>query len=565
MFTHRRHKTAGRALLLAIGLTVAGCQDLNVENLISPDRRRATANATDVEAFIGGAFFPSFWAAIHGNGTIATHFPNAASEFTMTGAGQGTLLWWEDLREPRRRHDNGALISVGNGPHGPRLFWSNVGRTNSIAHDGLRILDEGMTIMNGNLDVTPRAMAYARFMQGWAWGYQAITFDRIHVVPDSIDLPSDPNALKDLAIETLVPWEEGLEAALNAIDEAIAIAEQHPLVVNFPSFSESALWFASDAPISNATFIEMANTLAARLIVLSARSPAERATLDWGRVLAYTARGMTSDYRVTLASGNRASQLLARTQSNLATGTTNARVDYRVIGLADQSGAYQEWIAKTPAERDRFNIVTPDRRVTGPTPTSDGAYVRYRADNNGFEPDRGLYLFSAYQWARHAIDHGLTGSNTGNAAGSFPLITAAENDLLRAEALLRTGDKAGAAALINITRTRSHTIGGVTYPGLPAVTVAGVPEVDGVCVPRIDSGACGDLLTAVRYERMLELLATDNIRGYADSRGWGTLPDGAILSWPVPGDALQLYEMEGYSYGGVGEPNTAYYEPEILF
>jgi hypothetical protein len=267
---------------------------------------------------------------------------------------------------------------------------------------------------------------------------------------------------------------------------------------------------------------------------------------------------------VQLSTGARESQLLARTQTNSTTSTTNSRVDYRVIGPADQSGAYQTWISSPPSARDRFNVVTPDRRVTGNTPTSDGAYLRYRADNNGFEVDRGRYLYSAYQWGRHAIRHSLTGNTTGNSTGTHPLISADENNLLRAEALLRTGDRAGAAALINVTRTRSPRIGTVVHPGLPPVTAAGVPSVNGVCVPRTDSGACGDLLAALRYERMLELLATDNIRGYADSRGWGTLPDGSILSWPVPGNALELYELPGYTYGGVGTPGTAVYAPASM-
>src|SRR5690606_19768170 len=110
--------------------------------------------------------------------------------------------------------------------------------------------------------------------------------------------------------------------------------------------------------------------------------------------------GLTSDFMVQLSTGSRESQLLARTQNNTTAGTTNARLDYRLIGPADQSGAYQTWIASPLDARERFDIVTPDRRITGPTPTSDGAYVRYRADNNGFEVDRGLYLFSAYQWSR---------------------------------------------------------------------------------------------------------------------------------------------------------------------
>jgi hypothetical protein len=556
-----------RAGLMAAALLVgAACQDLSVANTTAPDRARATRNANDVEAFIGGAFFPSMWTALHSNGTIASAFPVIASEFTFTGLDQGTLLWWKDVQEPRQPHDNGAFISVGNGPHGPRLFWTNVGRAGSIAYDGLRTLnEEGIKIIGDDgVDRTPRARAFAKFMQGWAWGYQAMMFDRIHIIPESTPMPSDPTSLRELAVSSLTPYDQALQYALDALDEAIAIAQANPQIVSFPSYPDSPLWFQSADPISSEKFIQMANTLAARLIVLNARSPEDRRTkVDWQEVLRRTAAGLTdSDYEVLLGpTAARESQLIQRVQNNATTGTTNARVDYRVIGPADQSGAYQQWISSAPSGRDRFDIVTPDRRVTGPTPQSDGAYLRYRADNNGFDTNRGRYLFSAYQWARHAIKEGLTGNNTGNRQGRHPLISADENRLLRAEALLYTGDRAGAAALINVTRTRPHTIGGETYPGLPPVTADGVPMVDGQCVPRLDNGECGDLLAAIRYERMLEMLATDNARGYAESRGFGTLPDGSIASWPVPGDALQLYELEPYTYGGVGTPGTVMYGP----
>ena len=97
-------------LVAAALLGSAACQDLSVANTTAPDRNRATRNPSDVEAFIGGAFFPSMWTALHSNGTIATAFPNIASEFTFTGLDQGTLLWWEDVMEPRQAHDNGAFI-----------------------------------------------------------------------------------------------------------------------------------------------------------------------------------------------------------------------------------------------------------------------------------------------------------------------------------------------------------------------------------------------------------------------------------------------------------------------
>jgi hypothetical protein len=280
--------------------------------------------------------------------------------------------------------------------------------------------------------------------------------------------------------------------------------------------------------------------------------------VNWARVLQFTSSGITdgaNDFEFVLTS-DRTSQLLFRQQSNTATGTTNARWNYRAVGPADQSGAYQRWITAPVAERRRFDIVTPDRRITGTTPTSNGTYTRYRTDNNGFLAERGLYLFSAYQWMRHVIRHNLPDANRHN-AGTHPMISADENRLLRAEALLRSGGSVQEAVdLINVTRTRTHL-----GSRLPPVTTAGVPTVAGACVPRTDAGACGSLMTALRYERMIELAGMDALRGYAESRGWGILPDGAPTQFPVPGNILDLYGLPIYTYGGVGKEGSMTYRP----
>lgn len=551
------------AVLVVAGIGLVACDDfLQVENVVDPDRERATGNPRDLEAFIAGAFFPPLWTALHDDEDGTAAFPLQAVEFTATMAGQNTLLQYADHAvEPRGVHDNGVVVSIGNGPQGPRDVWAHVTESNSIAHDGLQILDEqGTVITEDERDVTPRARAFAKLIQGWSWGYLGLIFDQASVVPESVTIPQEPDALVQVSVETLAPYEEVIAAALNSLEEAIEIAQQHPDVVHYPSIAESNLWFGTPAPVSNAQFIELANTLAARFLVLSARDPDQRAQVDWNRVLAFTEHGLTSDFEMQLSNARESGLLLHLT--NDPSGERNYRWDYRTIGAADQSGRYQEWIAGALNERNRFDIVTPDRRITGPTPDSDGAYAQYKQDDNGFSPDRGRYAYSAYQWRRHAIGLGLSDElETGFNAGTAPLVTADENNLLRAEALERTGDAAGAADLINITRTRRQVIGGQEYDGLPPVTAAGVPEVDGDCVPRLDSGACGNLLAAIRYERMVELVALDMIRGYADTRGWGMLPDGTPFHYPVPGNELDILGLANYTYGGVGREGSATYDP----
>src|SRR5690606_23202069 len=187
------------------------------------------------------------------------------------------------------------------------------------------------------------------------------------------------------------------------------------------------------------------------------------------------------------------------------------------------------------------------------TPESNGTYFRYMSaalvgtlatDGStwGFLSSRGLYNFSAYQWYRYG--------------GAFtnifvPMMGATENRLIRAEALLRTGDAAGAADLINVTRTASQTIGTTQYPGLPAATAAGVPE-SATCVPQTRAGACGDLMEALIYERRIELYGVDGMRSWADNRGFGRLREGNPIHMPIPGRELEALGLGLYTYGGAG-------------
>lgn len=563
---NRTGQRGWRATVAGVALLgVTACHG-DVDNLNAPDRGRATQNPTDVQAFIGGLFYPSLHNALNVSLAINT-FAHGSAVYTATLSGSQDQQQYEEIMEPRRIHNNGAHISQSVGPHGPRQYWAAIGRAQSIAYDGLQLLDgvydAPIVIREGDTDVTPRARAFAKFMQGWSWGYGALIFDRIHVVTEDVEMPDTPEGVLELSRNSLTAYPQAIEAAVASLQEAVRIAEANPSVVSYPAFPGAQIWFGSPTAITNQRFIQMANTLSARLLILAARTPAERAAVDWQRVLDYTANGVTQDFVMQLNT-QRTSTLLLRIQRNTTTNSDNARMNYRAIGPADQSGAYQEWINGPLEERTRFDIVTPDRRITGETPTSNGAYLAYRANDNGFLQHRGTSLFSAYQWTRHQTRNGLTGNNTGNNTGTHPLILADENRLMRAEALLRTGDRAGAAELINVSRTRTQRIGSTDYPGLPPVTAAGVPTVDGACVPRTDSGACGDLLAALRYERFIELAGTDMIIARTDSRGFGVLSEGSLIEWPVPGNVLELYHLPEYTYGGIGQPGGAVYAPATL-
>ena len=44
---------------------------------------------------------------------------------------------------------------------------------------------------------------------------------------------------------------------------------------------------------------------------------------------------------------------------------------------------------------------------------------------------------------------------------------------------------------------------------------------------------------------------------FFDSRGWGDLPEGTPLEWPVPNQELDARLLPIYNLGGVGQPSSA--------
>jgi hypothetical protein len=118
----------------------------------------------------------------------------------------------------------------------------------------------------------------------------------------------------------------------------------------------------------------------------------------------------------------------------------------------------------------------------------------------------------------------------------------AEMDVLKAEALIRTGQAGSAVPLINNTREANGE--------LPPVDVAGASGAR--CVPRNLDGSCGDLMEALKYEKRWETFLTWPGLAFYDDRGWGDLLTGTSIEWPVPVDQLLTLVEKIYGGGGPG-------------
>ena len=66
----------------------------------------------------------------------------------------------------------------------------------------------------------------------------------------------------------------------------------------------------------------------------------------------------------------------------------------------------------------------------------------------------------------------------------------------------------------------------------------------------------GTLLEAMKYEKRMETAFTGYMIWYTDSRGWGDLPTGTVLEWPVPYQEMQSRRASFYDGTNVAAPGT---------
>jgi len=534
---------------VALALSLGACLDLEVVNSNLPDRRRALSNPSNVEGILGTSTWRAWYSPMHSLANVAGTFPMVAGEAGNTSTVM-SVYWGQD---PPIAFANDELISQ---VWMPRHGYDNWSECISAANDGLVQINEGMVIKTLDAgagavtDNTDRAWSWGKMWQGICIGYLALQFDKFPLATEDDPLPEGWEALREWEVEALTEpnADENMAAGIEAIEKAIDRMQTGDQWVT------PDLWVNGQS-YNNQQVIQLAHTMIARLLIYHARTPEERQSkVDWNKVLYHTERGLTYDWGPTLLTGTITDPSYLARLNNTSSGSMRAH--YLTIGPADQSGGYQDWIKVSPRENaERFLITTPDRRITGPTPTSNGAYFRYMTMTSGFNANRGYQNWSWYGWWRR-----LNYQGTNHTLGHFVLASADENRLYRAEALLRLNRKAEAIPLINVTRTRAQKVGNTTYdPNLPPLdpVTGDVPLVNGACVPRRASGQCGDVWDALMYERDIELMGIEPVRSWMDRRGFGQLRTGVWLQLPVPARYLSSLGVPTYTFGGVGGEGSA--------
>lgn len=520
--------------LALLGLTACG-DALGVTNYNEPDLERVFATTANIEAVVAGL-------------GAQLNNPQRASESVNT---QAKILSEETFASVANfgmaaRVANRTSISneLGNDNQvGNLANFNSFQRLARLSMNALAAFNlrkaEGQNTLTPNAENRMRAFAY--MIAGNALANISFMYDSGSVVDETIDRISIPALQPAAAVNA---------RAIEFLDSAVTIAGRGMSDVSatagFPGMSGVVL--------NQANFIRLARSYRARARAAVARTPAERAAVNWALVIADATNGITADVVVNIngltgwSAGFDAGQIYV-------TGGWHS-IPMKYLGMADSSGEYQTWVNTPSSGRRAFLVRTADQRwATGDTRAAQQAstpnntilprYIRNRPTGQDVVAAGDGESF--YDHRRY----GVTQANT-SVEGPFTELSKTEIDMLAAEGYIRTGQPALAEPLINISRLRN---------GLPSVVgVGGAGTVPGgaACVPKLPSGACGTLLEAMKYEKRIETAFTGYGVWFTDSRGWGDLPNNTAIEWPVPYQEMQARGTPFYN-GTRQQPGVSTY------
>ncbi|HEV2734098.1 MAG TPA: hypothetical protein VGV85_04630, partial [Longimicrobiaceae bacterium] len=355
------------SLLCAAGavLAASGCQDLEVTNPNDPEIGTVLANGDALQSYLAGNF-RNLWSTLQG---ARPNWPVATAADQLSGV-TTSFANPELSNEPRGELPNNNSVTFSRNVH--REMWLDLYRTISISNDVLRAMDGNPQLQVGanNVDA-PRARAYAKFLQGVAHGYVAVYYDQGWVIDEKVALPADVSEFG--SVVQLQPREAVLAASIAQLKEAIALSQTR--------FTLPNTWVPGLA-IDNVELARLANTYIARFTVYSARRPTERRATPWATVLQHLDAGIAPEaesnaVRHDFAPVADPAASFASVFKQNAQTESSLRADYKLVGPADTTGAYQNWIRRAPASRTPFIVATPDRRISA-RDTTNGTYFSFR-------------------------------------------------------------------------------------------------------------------------------------------------------------------------------------------
>lgn len=524
---------------------VFGCADLEVTNPNNPDRGRILGSPSDIEGLASGQFQQVISGTLGAIARVQTGMMTAsfmnASGLANNGLGPRSGI-------PRQPIDNNRGNAYQNENYNDFRILSSVARNS--ADILARAKDAGFTLGAGRSGDEDRLKAWSHFTYGVSLGYISLVYDSV-----GISRPTDTPAT-DIPLEAYAAVNV---YALAQFDSALAYAAR-PGTAALP-----AGWLTGPggASVNMARFTQVVRSFKARMRAGVARTPTERAAVDWEQVIADATAGIQSDLIVNMDPAQGWDYTWLATTLHFRDANWH-QMTYYIIGMADTSSAFSAWLSTPRDQRTPFLIRTPDLRFP-----QGGTRAEQMADRGGQGAPTGRKYFrirdpgedqAATGWANSWYDHyRFRAFSDAGRIGEFPFFTRAENDLLAAEGHIRRNNVAAAAELIDRTRT---TAGLPALSGVVTSTEQPVPGGGG-CVPQIPVAptfttvACGNILEAMKWEKRMETAYTTYGAWFFDGRGWGDLPVGTPVHWPVPVQELDARAMPIYNLGGVGREGGA--------
>ncbi|MBC7841838.1 MAG: hypothetical protein H7099_05985 [Gemmatimonadaceae bacterium] len=519
------------ALLSATGLAACG-DPLSVTNKNVVDVTSAQQTAQGIEQIIGKSF-QALFVGQYNNGGVNLQAMNLSHESSSSLGNFGM-----GLRNgvPRVSIDNSRANSTAAGTNNDFSVLTRLARQNVNA---LRSLDN---IPVSSAPTAGRARAFGYFVLGYAMGNLSAIYDSSAILTPS-RTPED-SLFAAAAVNAV---------ALQMLDSAIATARGPAgAAPNFPIPAD----FMTGTAIDTTQFIRMVRSFKARFRANIVRTPAERAAVDWEAVRADAAAGITANITVSLDPS------IGWQNSDVTTLMQFLgwhQTPYFILGMADTTGAYSTYlslpITGSPSRNGAtFLVRTPDKRF--PVGDTRAAQQAFQSD---VVPLSGVYFRNrpsgqdtgnnADPWSNSQYDNfRFRPIRDANGIGPWVLMSAVEVRMLQAEALIRLNRTAEAIPLINTTRTANN------LTAIPT-TLASTDPVPGAssCVPKVPqpgvftTAVCGSVFEAMKWEKRLETQMTGFSQWFFDARGWGDLPVGTSLSWPVPYQELDSRRKPLYS------------------
>jgi starch-binding outer membrane protein, SusD/RagB family len=541
---------------------VAACDTLSISNPNDPDRNRALSDPNSIPSVAIGAF--QTWYLTSQGGFGEDQYP----ALTMSVMARAHVAMWNNFNI---RFYTGCtadwpaggypapLGTCGNlteGPAYPRVEWQNnlasAQRTQIEAmwygyYSALSSANDALTAIRVTKLAVPASHmveTMSVLSQGLALSGIALNYDKGFIV----DYNTDITALQFSTRAQIRDF------ALAKLDTAIKMSTD---TFTVPTVD----WFGGPAVTYNNTKIaKIANTMAARLLAYFPRSAAENkdvsagGLVNWARVASYASKGISSGTSFNLTFHQDGCTSWCDFLKVWSNDMTTMRVHTRVAHMMDPASQPDPWDVTL-----NHNPASPDKRLGDGTSREAIAYdttiLRAYHDTNCAKPigctggtdyvwthtkefgnkTRGAWHQSAVGQVRYDSLATCTDNPQGDPTGAVdaPMVLAAENDLLWAEALMRgpAPDLATAATLINKTRVGR---GGLT----PA------------------TAGDANLMQELQYEQDVELLGS-NMAPFYNQRRIDGLEPLTPHEMPIPAQELGVLKLcsgSCYTWGGANNP-----------